>query len=146
MGSHEDQRQRARAGLSGAFLRCSAWIRSPGSRWRRLWSAKCLATVGAVLCVVSVACSTTPRGPVAADESAKQGESIARKYERKLIRRPGASPEDGKVYVVIDGKKRWVTHAEWIQAHGYKWPDDVQQIPASDLDAIPSGPPIEDRK
>jgi hypothetical protein len=80
------------------------------------------------------------------DESPKQGEAIARKYERQLIRRPGASPEDGKVYVVIDGKKRWVTHAEWIQANGYKWPDDVRQIPASDLDAIPSGPPIEDRK
>ena len=96
--------------------------------------------------VMSVGCSPTPRSPVAMDESAKQGAVIATKYEHQLIRRPGASTEDGKVYVVIEGKKHWVTHAEWIQAHGYKWPDDVKQIPASDLDAIPSGPPIEDRK
>jgi len=47
--------------------------------------------------------------------------------------------------VVIDGKKRWVTNGEWIEAHGYDW-NDVHEIPASELDAIPSGPTIEDKK
>jgi hypothetical protein len=86
------------------------------------------------------------RSAVAAGQAVTQPDAIAKKYEQQLVRRAGNSPEDVKVYVVIDGKKRWVTNAEWIQAHGYDWPNDVHEIPASELDAIPSGPPIEDRK
>lgn len=73
-------------------------------------------------------------------------ENVAIKYDHLLVRRPGKSPEDGKVYVVSNGEKRWVLHGEWIQAHGYKWPNDVHNIPASELDAIPTGPVLEDLK
>jgi hypothetical protein len=31
--------------------------------------------------------------------------AIAAKYQHKLIRRPGSSPEDSKIYVVLDGRK-----------------------------------------
>jgi len=87
------------------------------------------------------------RNPVAAAQAVTQPDAIAKKYEQQLVRRAGgASPEDAKVYIVIEGKKRWVTNAEWIQAHGYDWPNDVHEIPASELDAIPSGPSITDRK
>ena len=87
------------------------------------------------------------RNPVAAAQAVTQPDAIAKKYEQQLVRRAGgASPEDAKVYIVIEGKKRWVTNAEWIQAHGYDWPDDVHEIPASELDAIPTGPSIKDKK
>ena len=63
-------------------------------------------------------------------------------YEGRLVRRPGSSPEDGKVYLVHDGQKHWVWDARWIASHGYKWPDDVKTIAASDLAQIPEGPQI----
>jgi hypothetical protein len=64
-------------------------------------------------------------------------------YENKLVRRPGGSIEDGKVYLVQNGKKRWVVNASWFAANGYKFPDQVHQISAAELDAIPSGDPIQ---
>jgi Flp pilus assembly protein TadD len=102
--------------------------------------------------LASLSYDTTDRGVRARLERLRRrspgaaNETVASKYERQLIRRAGDSPEDAKVYVVMDGKKRWVTNAEWIQAHGYDWPHDVHEIPASELDAIPSGPTIEDKK
>jgi len=65
------------------------------------------------------------------------------KYEGQLVRRPGDTPEDGKVYVVQKGKKRWIINGEWIPKNGYRWPDDVRMIPASELNAIPLGDPIQ---
>jgi hypothetical protein len=64
------------------------------------------------------------------------------KYENQIVRRPGDSPEDSKVYVVLDHKKCWIIHAEWLGRHGYKWPDDVRTISASELEQIPIGEPI----
>ena len=89
-------------------------------------------------------CSPSPGNPAPAASSALSAEKIAAKYEHQMVRRPGTTPEDSKVYVVMDGKKRWVLHAKWFQAHGYNWPD-VHEIPASELDAIPTGPSIEDK-
>jgi len=68
------------------------------------------------------------------------------RYEHQLVRRPGDSPEDTKIYVVMDGKKRWVVHGEWFAAHGYRWPDDVHVIPADDLDAIVTGLPVHEQR
>ncbi len=64
-------------------------------------------------------------------------------YENLLIRRPGSSLEDGKVYIVQNGKKHWVINASWFASHGHKFPDDVRQISATDVDAIPPGDPIQ---
>ncbi len=67
---------------------------------------------------------------------------VTSQHEGKLVRRPGAAIEDQKVYVVTGGIKRWITHASWITAHGYRWPDDVIVIPAQQLQTIPTGEPI----
>jgi len=61
-----------------------------------------------------------------------------------LVRRPGETPEDQKVYYVENGRKRWVTTAEWIIAKGMRWPEDVQLVTAEELDAILTGPPLPD--
>jgi hypothetical protein len=61
-----------------------------------------------------------------------------------LVRRAGGSDEDGKVYLIEQGKRRWVLSGRWVAAHGYKWPDDIHVIPAADLEAIPLGMPITD--
>src|SRR5262249_884996 len=50
--------------------------------------------------------------------------------------------EDGKIYVVRGGRKQWVMDSEWIVEHGYRWPGDVNVIPRSELDAMPTGDPI----
>jgi hypothetical protein len=63
--------------------------------------------------------------------------------EGALVRCPGHSPEDDKVYVVLQGRKRWVLHLEWFTAHGYRWPQDLQVISAEALEAIPAGAPVE---
>lgn len=64
------------------------------------------------------------------------------KWEGKLIQGPGARPIDQKVYLVQDGKRRWVVHAEWLTAHGYAWPGDVHHVSAEEVDAIPAGDTI----
>jgi SAM-dependent methyltransferase len=63
-------------------------------------------------------------------------------FEGCLVRRPGDTAEDGKVYFVENGRKRWVTTADWIIAKGMNWPGDVQLITADELDAILPGPPL----
>lgn len=65
-------------------------------------------------------------------------------WEDKLIQGPGTSPDATKVYLVRDGKRHWVTHAKWLVAHGYKWPQDVNHVSADDLNAIPLADPIND--
>ena len=87
-----------------------------------------------VLFVSLVGCSKPPEpAPVATAVS---------KYDKKLVRRPGSSVEDSKVYLIRDGKKHWVTTAIWIKENGYKWPDDVMMITAEELDSMPLGEPI----
>jgi SAM-dependent methyltransferase len=63
-------------------------------------------------------------------------------FEGCLIRRPGDTPEDQKVYFVENGRKRWVTTSEWIIAKGMNWPSDVQFVTAEELDGILPGPPL----
>jgi len=63
-------------------------------------------------------------------------------FEGCLVRRPGDTWEDQKVYFVDNGRKRWVTTAEWIVARGMNWPGDVQFITAEELDEILPGPPL----
>lgn len=65
------------------------------------------------------------------------------RYEGKLVRRPGSGVEDAKVFVVLQGQKHWIPDGHWITAHGYKWPDDVNTIPASELDKIPQGDQVQ---
>jgi len=88
------------------------------------------------------ACSpTTTR-----ENSAQQlgtGQLAASKWEGQLIRRPGDTPEDQKVYLVKSGKKQWVISADWLKRHGYKFPEDVKLVSAEELAAIPQGDAIQ---
>jgi SAM-dependent methyltransferase len=63
-------------------------------------------------------------------------------FDGCLVRRPGETPEDQKVYYVENGRKRWVTTSEWIVQKGLRWPEDVQFITAAELDAILPGPTL----
>jgi SAM-dependent methyltransferase len=64
------------------------------------------------------------------------------KYEGKLVRREGSSPEDGKVYFVREGLRQWVIDVRWIAANGFRWPEDVTLISPGELDELPLGDPI----
>ena len=82
-----------------------------------------------------------------ANQQALSGEKITRQafktsFEGCLVRRPGETPKDHKVYFVENGRKRWVTTSEWIVAKGMKWPSDVQFITAEELAALLPGPPL----
>lgn len=63
-------------------------------------------------------------------------------FEGWLVRRPGDNAEDTKVYFVENGRKRWITTAEWIVHKGLKWPDDVRIITKEELNRLPLGPPL----
>jgi hypothetical protein len=62
--------------------------------------------------------------------------------EGQLIRKPAAPPEDPMVFVVENGRKRWILNGVWMKEHGYRWPDDVHTIPPEQLNAIPAGVPV----
>ena len=64
-------------------------------------------------------------------------------WENKLVRRPGDTPEDGKIYVVKNGTRHWILHAAWIGAHASELSGTgVQAISAAELEKIPLGDPI----
>lgn len=64
------------------------------------------------------------------------------KYEGKLVRREGDTPEDRKVYLIRESLRHWIINSAWIQANGLRWPEDVTVIPTQELDEIPAGDPI----
>jgi hypothetical protein len=92
--------------------------------------------------VISAGCSKSETNAETKPEVAANAPAL--KWEKKLIRHPGTSAEDGKVYVVQGGKRRWVlAGVAWLTEHGYKWPEDVSVIPAEEFDSIPTGDPIQ---
>lgn len=64
------------------------------------------------------------------------------RYEGKLVTIGGASREEQKIYVVLDGVKRWIVNASWIGASGYRWPEDVCLLSPRELGTLPLGEPI----
>jgi hypothetical protein len=84
--------------------------------------------------------------PAANNESSQTSvitQSLTSKWEGRLVRRPGSTAEDQKIYLVKDGKKRWVTSSEWLRQHAYRFPDEVQVIPGEELAQIPEGAAIQ---
>jgi hypothetical protein len=65
-------------------------------------------------------------------------EPAASRWEGQLLKRPGHSLEDDKIYLVEGGYKRWVVSLDWLWLHGYK-STDVRSVNAEDLAAIPLG-------
>jgi hypothetical protein len=79
-------------------------------------------------------------------EESAIGPDTAKHWENRLVQRTGSAPEDQKVYLVRNGRRRWVLHGSWLLAHGYGWPNDVNHIRAAELDAIPLGDPISEER
>lgn len=99
--------------------------------------------IGLILLLVSAGCSSPKANDAGSSlATSRPIQASAAKYEGKLVRRPGPTVEDSKVYEVMQGKKRWIANGDWIAAHGFKWPDDVNTISAAELEAIPLGEPI----
>src|ERR1041384_3928427 len=98
----------------------------------------CAAVLGMGLTLSVAGCTSSSPSPQATEATQPTATvpSPASIYENKLVRRPGTGPEDAKVYLVQNSKRHWVVNASWFAAHGYKFPDQVQEIPAADLDAI----------
>ena len=68
---------------------------------------------------------------------------VISKWQGQLVRRPGITPEDGKVYLIEGGQKRWVVSGQWLTLHGYNFVKDVKVIPSEELAVIPNGQDIE---
>jgi hypothetical protein len=65
------------------------------------------------------------------------------KFENRLIKVPGTTPEQAKVYLVQKGIKHWVIYAAWLTKRGYHIPEDVQEITPAEFQSIPTGDAIE---
>ena len=65
----------------------------------------------------------------------------ARLYDNKIIRIHGTHPEDEKVYLVKDGKRRWITSPQWIETAGRHW-NELCFLTYEQLQSIPLGPPL----
>lgn len=83
-------------------------------------------------------CSDSATGKKTAQELTT-AEVPGSRWEGQMIRRPGSTPADGKVFLVKEGKRHWVVSADWFKQHGYNFPADVRVIPAEDLARIPEG-------
>jgi hypothetical protein len=44
-----------------------------------------------------------------------------------------------RVFFCADGHRHWVMDAEWLAQHGFRWPDDVQDVPEAVLEAFRPG-------
>lgn len=97
----------------------------------------------ACIALAQLGCSGQEPGPDAPTPAAAEQPSAASRYEGKAVKHPSGPGDDRKAYVVQNGKKRWVVNASWFAANGYKFPDDVTEIPVADFEAIPTGDPIQ---
>lgn len=64
----------------------------------------------------------------------------AQRYDGRLIRVPGNSPEEQKVFFVHHGKRCWISSMNWILSRGMA--ANIQVISPAELRAIPIGPTI----
>ena len=62
-------------------------------------------------------------------------------YERAdpILLKCAASPH---IYLLEDGKKRWVRDIPTFEAAGYVWGDVVPYLPCADIRAVPDGETI----
>ena len=94
-----------------------------------------------MLIFVESGCSSDAPGPKT--ESPQAHTAPVSPLENKMIRRPGKTPEDSKVYVVQGGQKHWVVNAAWFSAHGFRFTAVVTEVTPSVFDSIPTGEPIQ---
>lgn len=123
--------------FNGAYSDCHCWVFTFASFLEMLRGLNDLNVLSAQIV------KAIPPQPYTNEFYVTLSREEAFSYEGHLVRRPGSTPEDAKVYVVQNGQRRWVTSVDEIRKLGYKWPGDVKEIPAAELEAIPSGEPIQ---
>ena len=74
------------------------------------------------------------------DEEASDRGTSGR-WENRLIQGPDTLP-NRRVYLVRNGRRRWIVHDSWMGAHGFGWPSGINRVSSAELDAIPLGDPI----
>ncbi len=100
----------------------------PGGRISR-W-ALLLSLAVAILCAQG--CYSGNKPPVTSELNIAQ-------YEGHIIKAkdPGAAPEDQKIFLVTNGKKRWILSMDWFkngENHG-----EIVLVPRAELSRIPDG-------
>lgn len=48
---------------------------------------------------------------------------------------------DGKVFLIVDGQKRWIISPTVFDRFSFKW-EAIRDVPASELEALPDGPTV----
>src|SRR6516164_7188268 len=66
------------------------------------------------------------------------GEGAIGRIGGVLLQAPHSRHGD-KVFFCAHGRRHWVTDATWLAEHGFRWPEDVQQVSAAVLDAFLPG-------
>jgi hypothetical protein len=101
-----------------------------------LTSSRLIFAIVSILVIATTGCSS---GPTVTES---QPQKSASSLENQLLRQSGDTPENGKIYVVKDGKRHWIVYSSWIGAHASELSGGVQEIDAARLEAIPIGDPI----
>jgi len=69
---------------------------------------------------------------------------IIKKYAGKLVK--SEDKQDPRVFLIIDGEKRWLKNEEAFWSHGYTFdPDKITRIPQEEIAIIPTGKDLEPR-
>lgn len=77
--------------------------------------------------------------PPAPDTQSNTGGSAMR-MPGVLLRSPGSHFGD-RVFFCRQGRRHWVTDARWLTENGFRWPEDVTDLPVEILDAfLPARP------
>jgi SAM-dependent methyltransferase len=71
-------------------------------------------------------------------------EALIVSLEGRLIRLPDSAIDNGKVFFVERGIRRWVLSRKWLDDRGFWFPDDVIELRPELFSRIPEGPDITD--
>ena len=99
---------------------------------------RCFVIVG-----IAVLCAGCTRRDAESKKLAAFRQEVILRWQGQLVRRAGNTPEDGKVYLIEGGQKRWIDSGQWLTLHGYNIVEDVKVIPSEELAVIPSGQDME---
>lgn len=62
--------------------------------------------------------------------------------EGAVFRGNGTSWDEQKIFVILDGRKHWISDGEWLARNGIEWPQGVNFVEGGVLAQIPEGEPV----
>ena len=69
-------------------------------------------------------------------------DTAASRYEGKLVRSTPFGRKDDRVFLITQGRKRWITRGSWLDEHGYTF-SDVIFVSPDELGSIKDGDAIQ---